>query len=74
LTHVIVTTPPLLLPPLPLMPSHPHKSKTKKLVNKMMNMRTRNMMRTNYTTYFICLMIEVDAMSLKKIMSRQKKA
>jgi len=39
----------------------------------MNNMRSRNMMKTNYTTYFICFMIEVDAMSLKKIMSKPKK-
>lgn len=37
-------------------------------------MRIRNMMRTNYTTYFICLMIEVDAMSLKKITIKPKEA
>ncbi len=32
------------------------------------------MMKTNYTTYFICFMIEVDAMSLKKIMSKPKRS
>ncbi len=40
----------------------------------MNNMRSRNMMKTNYTTYFICFMIEVDAMSLKKIMSKPKRS